>query len=194
MATLRRRSYLDLRKTGHRPRRGWSRDPLYFFNSLLGPPGYCGCTPPVLESRMRYEQSTDGIRVCVQPRFSLADSAPEDGTFVFSYEIEMENQGDDSAQLLFRHWLIHDAAGDDTEVDGEGVVGQQPHLQPGDSHEYRSYCVLRSPVGYMEGYYTFVRPNGSQFRVEVPRFALSGPHLMQTPQVQDDEGDAQVMN
>ena len=111
---------------------------------------------------MRYEQSTDGIRVCVQPRFSLADSDPAD-------------------------------AGDDTEVDGEGVVGEQPHLNPGDSHEYRSYCVLRSPVGYMEGYYTFGRPDGSQFRVEVPRFALSGPFVLQVPQDEDDD-ESPVMN
>ena len=153
----------------------------------------CAHVRLLIESRMRYEQSTDGIRVCVQPRFSLADSDPADGTFVFSYEIEMENEGDDAAQLLFRHWLIHDAAGDDTEVDGEGVVGEQPHLNPGDSHEYRSYCVLRSPVGYMEGYYTFGRPDGSQFRVEVPRFALSGPFVLQVPQDEDDD-ESPVMN
>lgn len=123
----------------------------------------------------RYEKSTDGIRVRVAPVFSLADSDPADDTFVFSYDIEMANEGEVSAQLLFRHWRIHDAAGDDTEVDGEGVVGEQPFLAPGDSHGYRSYCVLRSPAGYMEGYYTFVRPDGSQFRVEVPRFHLNAP-------------------
>ena len=143
---------------------------------------------------MRYEQSTDGIRVRVQPRFSLADSDPADGTFVFSYEIEMENEGEDTAQLLFRHWLIHDAAGEDTEGDGEGVVGQQPRLEPCESHEYRSYCVLRSPVGYMEGYYTFGRPDGTQFRVEVPRFALNGPFVLQTPLPDDDSADPPRMN
>ena len=124
---------------------------------------------------MRYEKFTDGIRVRVAPVFSLAESDLADDTFVFSYDIEMANEGDLPAQLLFRHWRIHDAAGDDTEVDGEGVVGQQPFLAPGESHGYRSYCVLRSPVGYMEGYYTFVRPDGRQFRVEVPRFHLTAP-------------------
>ena len=109
---------------------------------------------------MHYEQATSGIRVRVQPRFSLSDSDPEDGVYVFSYEIEMENQGDTAAQLLFRHWKIHDSTGDDTEVDGEGVIGMKPVLQPGESHTYQSFCVLRSPVGYMEGYYTFVRPDG----------------------------------
>ena len=144
---------------------------------------------------MRYEQATDGIRVRVEPRFSLADSDPLDGTYVFSYEIEMANEGDVGAQLLFRHWTIHDAAGDDTEVDGEGVVGEQPVLQPGESHEYRSFCVLRSPVGYMEGYYTFVRPDGERFRVEVPRFQLSGPLVMPAPlQEPDEDDDSAVMH
>jgi len=141
---------------------------------------------------MFYEQSTDGIRVRVLPRFSLADSTPADGTFVFSYQIEMENKGDHAVQLLFRHWLIHDAAGDDMEVDGEGVIGEQPLLNPGESHEYRSYCVLRSPVGYMEGYYTFARLDGERFRVEVPRFNLSGPFVL--PAIQPDEDEPRVMN
>ena len=127
---------------------------------------------------MRYEKATEGINVRVQPHFSLADSDPSDGTFVFSYDIRLANESDRPVQLLFRHWRIHDAAGDDTEVDGEGVVGEQPLLEPGDAHEYRSYCVLRSPVGYMEGYYTFCRPDGRQFRVEVPRFHLNGPLVL----------------
>ena len=124
---------------------------------------------------MRYEKATNGIRVQVRPRFSLAESTPEAKTFVFSYRINMSNEGEAPAKLLFRHWLIHDSAGEDSVVDGEGVVGQQPLLAPGDSHEYRSYCVLRSPVGYMEGYYTFQRTDGEEFRVEVPRFQLQGP-------------------
>ena len=124
---------------------------------------------------MRYESATEGIRVRVRPRFSLAESAPADGTFVFSYHVSLENRGPVGAKLLFRHWRIHDSAAGDSVVDGEGVIGQQPFLAPGGAHEYSSYCVLQSPVGYMEGYYTFVRPDGRQFRVEVPRFELSGP-------------------
>jgi len=144
---------------------------------------------------MDYEQATDGIRVRVQPHFSLSDSNPEDGVYVFSYEIEMENQGDTSAQLLFRHWKIHDSIGDDTEVDGEGVVGMKPLLQPGESHVYKSFCVLQSPVGYMEGYYTFARPDGERFRVSVPRFKLNGPLVIPNPiQTETPEDDAQWMN
>jgi ApaG protein len=110
---------------------------------------------------------------------------------VFSYQVGMANEGDKAAQLLFRHWLIHDSAVGDSLVDGEGVVGQQPHLAPGESHEYRSYCVLQSPVGYMEGHYTFVRPDGHQFKVEVPRFHLNGPLVLPGPgreTLDEDEG------
>jgi ApaG protein len=145
---------------------------------------------------MRYEKSTKGIRVEVSPRFSLADSDPAEGTFVFSYTISMANEGNDTAQLLFRHWRIHDAAGDDSMVDGEGVVGEQPVLAPGESHEYQSYCVLRSPVGFMEGHYTFVRDNGEEFRVEVPRFHLNGPLVMPTLTIDpyDDEEEPGVLH
>jgi len=145
---------------------------------------------------MRYEKSTEGIRVQVRPEFSLADSIPADGTFVFSYQISMANEGDSAARLLFRHWRIHDAAGEDSLVDGDGVVGEQPVLEPGDSHEYQSYCVLRSPVGYMEGYYTFVRPTGEQFRVEVPRFHLNGPLVLRgsAPEPFDDDHDSGVVH
>ncbi len=145
---------------------------------------------------MHYEKATQGINVRVRPRFSLADSDPSDGTFVFSYSISMSNEGEAAAQLLFRHWRIHDSAGEDSVVDGEGVVGEQPLLEPGESHEYRSYCVLRSPVGYMEGYYTFVRPNGEEFRVEVPRFRLEGPLVMPTGphELPNEEDEPPVMH
>ena len=140
---------------------------------------------------MSYEKATEGIRVRVRPSFSLADSDPSDGTFVFSYTISMANEGESTAQLLWRHWRIHDAVGEDSMVDGEGVVGEQPVLRPGESHEYRSYCVLRSPVGYMEGHYTFARPDGEKFDVEVPRFHLNGPIVLPNPGLDflDEEDD-----
>jgi ApaG protein len=125
------------------------------------------------ETGMIYQELTDGILIRVQPAFSLADSSLGAGRFVFTYHVELENQGQEEAQLLFRHWLIHDSGGDDSEVNGEGVVGQQPVLGPGDAHEYRSYCVLRSPIGYMEGHYTFERRDGSRFKARVPRFSLA---------------------
>ena len=146
---------------------------------------------------MRYEKATQGIRVQVTPDFSLADSDPADGTFVFSYHVSMANEGESTAQLLFRHWRIHDSVGDDSMVDGEGVVGEQPVLRPGESHEYRSYCVLRSPLGYMEGHYTFVRQDGEEFRVEVPRFHLNGPIVIPNPAsdfLEDEEEDDEVLH
>ncbi len=124
---------------------------------------------------MDYEKTTEGIRVVVRPSFSLPYSEPADGKFVFTYRVEMENQSAEAAQLLFRHWHIHDSEGEDSEVEGEGVLGEQPSLAPGKSHVYESFCVLHSPVGFMEGYYTFVRPNGEKFRVNVPRFDLRAP-------------------
>ena len=141
---------------------------------------------------MRYEKSTQGIRVEVSPRFSLADSDPAEGSFVFSYTINMANESEATAQLLFRHWRIHDAAGDDSMVDGEGVVGEQPVLAPGESHEYQSYCVLRSPVGFMEGHYTFVRDDGDRFKVEVPRFHLNGPLVMPTLTIEPCDDDEEL--
>lgn len=124
---------------------------------------------------MRFESANDGIRVAVRSRYSLADSEPSEGTFVFAYRVRLDNEGSEPAQLLYRHWQIHDAVGEDREVDGEGVIGQQPLLLPGGRHQYSSYCVLRSPLGHMEGYYTFVRPDGTRFRVGVPRFSLEAP-------------------
>ena len=111
----------------------------------------------------------------VRPNFSLSHSEPADGKFVFTYLVQMENQSAEAAQLLFRHWHIHDSEGEDSELEGEGVLGEQPSLAPGKSHVYESFCVLQSPVGFMEGYYTFVRPNGEKFRVNVPRFDLRAP-------------------
>lgn len=124
---------------------------------------------------MDYEKTTEGIRVVVRSSFSLPHSEPADGKFVFTYLVQMENQSAEAAQLLFRHWHIHDSEGEDSELEGEGVLGEQPSLASGKSHVYESFCVLQSPVGFMEGYYTFVRPNGEKFRVNVPRFDLRAP-------------------
>jgi ApaG protein len=119
--------------------------------------------------------STDGdadIRVTVHPVFLAGHSDPAEPRYVFAYRIRIENRGDDAAQLVWRHWFIHDPVGGDQEVEGEGVVGEQPRLAPGDAHEYESFCVLRAPVGHMEGYYEFRRDDASTFRAPIPRFPL----------------------
>jgi ApaG protein len=115
---------------------------------------------------------SEGIRITVRPSYSADHSEPRRSYYVFIYEIRIENVGTEPAQLLWRHWYIHDPVAGDQEVEGEGVVGAQPRLEPGEVHEYESYCVLRSPEGHMEGYYDFVRPDGAAFRAQIPRFEL----------------------
>ncbi len=115
---------------------------------------------------------TEDIRITVRPSYLRDRSNPMLGQFVFAYHIRIENVGSQSAQLRTRRWLIHDAAVGDTVVEGEGVVGEQPHLLPGQVHEYRSFCVLKAPHGWMEGSYRFVRDDESFFEAVIPRFTL----------------------
>jgi ApaG protein len=124
---------------------------------------------------MSYEAKTQGIRVRVRPDFSLAQSDLGEGRFVFTYQVDVDNEREEEVRLLFRHWYIHDSGGEDSEVEGEGVVGEQPTLTPGASHSYQSFCILRSPMGHMKGYFTFVGPDGSEFDVTVPQFDLEAP-------------------
>lgn len=115
---------------------------------------------------------TEGIRVTVTPRYIAEQSRPALGHFVFAYRVRLENVGERPAQLLARRWLIHDEAGQDSEVAGEGVVGEQPTLLPGSVYTYQSSAVLRAPRGWMEGEYHFVRPDGMAFDATIPRFVL----------------------
>lgn len=119
-----------------------------------------------------YHRVTEGIRITVRPAFLPGQSRPSAGQWVFSYDIRIENVGSEPAHLLTRQWHIHDAIGEDVEVEGDGVVGLQPVLEPGGVHEYQSFCVLKSTSGHMEGSYTFQRPDGNRFRAEIPRFIL----------------------
>lgn len=119
-----------------------------------------------------FQRETHGIRITVRPVYADEHSNPELGQYVFVYHITIENLGEWTAQLLRRHWFIRDPVAGDSEVQGEGVVGDQPVLAPGDDYEYQSFCVLRGPEGYMEGYYHFRRPGGEEFEAEIPRFEL----------------------
>jgi len=125
-----------------------------------------------VSSRTFYYRETHGVRVTVRPRYLADQSMPVAGRYVFAYSVRIENVGEQLVQLLRRRWLIHDDVGEDLEVAGEGVVGEQPALPPGTVHEYASFCVLKSPTGFMEGHYTFVRGDGSRFRALIPRFTL----------------------
>jgi ApaG protein len=124
-----------------------------------------------------YYRQTLGIRVTVRPAYLREQSRPHAGQWVFAYHVRIENVGPQAAQLLARRWLITDSAGEVSEVEGEGVVGEQPTLYPGRIHEYRSFCVLKSPRGAMEGEYRFVRPDGTRFEAAIPRFALEVPEV-----------------
>jgi ApaG protein len=120
-----------------------------------------------------FYRMTDGIRVSVRPAYLPEQSIPEQQQFVFAYFVRIENVGSQSAQLLSRRWRIHDSIGEDTEVAGDGVVGEQPLLIPVCVHEYQSFCVLKSATGFMEGEYRFVRADATRFDATIPRFALS---------------------
>ena len=117
----------------------------------------------------------DAMAIHVQPEYAAEHSDPAAWQYVFVYHITIENVGDETAQLFWRHWFIHDPMAGDHEVEGEGVVGQSPVLRPGDSHFYNSFCVLRGPTGHMEGFYHFRRRDGSVFRAPVPRFHFHAP-------------------
>ena len=120
-----------------------------------------------------YYRESNAVRITVRPVYLREQSEPASRHYVFAYFVRIENVGAVAAQLVSRRWLIHDSAGDDTEVEGEGVVGEQPLIPPGGVHEYQSFCILKSGEGFMEGHYNFVRPDASTFRAEIPRFILS---------------------
>lgn len=120
-----------------------------------------------------YYRETQGIRITVRPMFLEEQSLPTLHRYVFAYFIRIENVGRRTVQLLARHWHIHDSIGEDTEVEGDGVVGQQPTLASGDVHEYNSFCILKSPSGHMEGTYRFRYADDSLFDAVIPRFLLS---------------------
>jgi len=119
-----------------------------------------------------YVATTENITITVQPMYLDGQSDLMARKFVFAYFIRIENNGLEEVQLLRRHWIIRDSAGDVKEVEGEGVVGKQPIILPGGAHEYNSYCVLETFEGTMEGNYQMIRPDGEIFYVVVPRFVL----------------------
>jgi ApaG protein len=119
-----------------------------------------------------YVATTENITISVQPVYLDGQSDLMARKFVFAYFIRIENNGSETVQLLRRHWFIRDSEGEVKEVEGEGVVGRQPVILPGEAHEYNSYCVLETFEGTMEGTYQMVRPNGEVFYVVVPRFVL----------------------
>lgn len=119
-----------------------------------------------------YSAITNDIIVRVSPLYIDGESDAIKRRFVFGYFVRIENVGRGSVQLLRRHWVIKDGNGHVEKFSGEGVVGEQPVIYPGQAHEYNSYCVLETFEGSMEGSYTMERSNGETFPVEIPRFGL----------------------
>jgi ApaG protein len=118
---------------------------------------------------------TDGIRVRVQSRYLADQSEPEDDRYVFAYTITISNEGTTTAHLRTRHWVITDGRGSIEEVRGDGVVGEQPRLTPGQSFQYTSGCVLTTAVGTMHGTYRMWRDDGSFFDATIAPFSLASP-------------------
>ena len=118
------------------------------------------------------------IRVTVDTLYVEDQSDPETDRYVFAYTITIENSGSITARLLNRHWIITDASGQVQEVKGEGVVGEQPILQPGGTFRYTSAAMSETPVGTMTGAYEMVADDGVRFDAEIPAFKLSAPNLL----------------
>lgn len=119
-----------------------------------------------------YDATTESIAVSVRPVYLDGQSDALARRFVFAYFICVENRGSGEVQLLRRHWIITDGVGGVKEIEGKGVIGEQPCIQPGGMHSYNSFCVLPTFTGSMRGTYLMQRETGERFRVEIPRFDL----------------------
>lgn len=120
----------------------------------------------------------NNISIEAHPFYIAEQSSPADNRYVFAYTMVITNHGTLSAQLLSRHWLITDANGHIQEVSGDGVVGEQPHIKPGESFRYTSGTVLETPVAVMQGRYTMRSGDGEHFNALIPQFTLSIPRTL----------------
>ena len=123
-----------------------------------------------------YTATTRDITVRVEPKFLDEQSDPATDQYFWLYSITIENGGAETVQLLNRHWIITNALGHVEEVQGPGVVGEQPVLGPGDSFQYTSGCPLKTPSGLMVGTYEMIGPDEAHFDIEIPAFSLDSPH------------------
>ncbi len=123
-------------------------------------------------------QIRHNIDVTVKIDYIQNQSNPDNARYIFAYTITIKNNGLTSAQLLRRRWLITDANDKIQEVQGDGVVGEQPHLKPGESFTYTSAAMIETPFGYMQGNYYLITDDGVEFDTEIPAFGLSLPHTL----------------
>lgn len=124
------------------------------------------------------DKPQSAIRIEVQPSFIAERSRPEENHYVFAYQVNIRNVGAVAARLTHRHWVITDANGKVQEVRGEGVVGVQPHLKPGEAFQYTSGAVLETPVGTMSGSYHMITDEGETFDAPIPVFTLTIPRTL----------------
>ena len=123
-------------------------------------------------------RSRNGIEVKVRTAYLADRSAPGASRFAFAYTVTISNHGIEPAQLKSRHWIITDSAGGEQEVRGDGVIGEQPTLGPGQTFEYTSWCVIPTPTGSMRGSYQMVRRSQESFDAEIAPFHLGLPHSL----------------
>jgi ApaG protein len=124
------------------------------------------------------EAVTNNVRVEVESQYAPEHSQPFAHEWFFHYTVRISNEGDVTVQLLTRHWIITDATGHTEDVKGEGVVGEQPVLRPGESFQYTSGCPLKTSTGVMHGTYQMVSEDGDHFDVEIAPFALHEPYTV----------------
>ena len=124
-----------------------------------------------------YSKKTRKINITVNPYFLDDQSEPEDQHYVWAYQIVIDNQGSEKVQLKNRYWKIIDSNGSEQEVKGEGVVGEQPILNPGEKFEYTSGTPLSTPSGFMGGYYEMETKEGKIFEAIIPQFSLDSPFI-----------------
>ena len=129
---------------------------------------------------MSFTAVTRDIEVTAEPAYCVERSAPDDGGYFWTYTITLTNRGGSAAQLLARHWDIVDETGAREMVDGPGVVGEQPVLEPGESYTYTSGVPLTTPSGMMRGHYRMRDADGSLFDIDIPAFSLDSPYTHRT--------------
>ncbi|MEE8585061.1 MAG: Co2+/Mg2+ efflux protein ApaG [Acidobacteriota bacterium] len=124
------------------------------------------------------DTTTRGIRIEVESSYLPERSSPADSLYFFSYTVRISNTGSKTAQLISREWIITDLEDRVERVQGPGVVGEQPVLNPGESFQYTSFCPLKTPFGSMEGSYQMVTSNGEEFDARIAPFTLAQPHAI----------------
>tara|TARA_Y100001960_G_scaffold314064_1_gene377784 strand:- start:2038 stop:2424 length:387 start_codon:yes stop_codon:yes gene_type:complete len=127
---------------------------------------------------MIMKNNKNDIFINVETMYLQNESDPDDNKFYFLYTISIKNKGDVGAKLLSRHWIIEDSNGKIQDVKGEGVIGEQPHITPGNEFEYTSGAMIETSFGTMKGTYQMIDDNNNQFNADIPEFVLSIPRVI----------------